>query len=280
MAASSPLAGWTIAAANLDGLSLTQAFQRYVINDPEVVAQGQKLLKVENRHSSVFREGQAPGPFVDYHWPLDSTALALADRFVAQFIHFAGEPLPAPSAAILNISAVLVDRIRRLRDLLASGEVVAVGTFVQTGIEGPIGRLQWVRNEISIDVSNGDLCEGQDNRAVAKWTGLSLRVPPMAANEQQNGVASKVVESRSKAKAQIQTIEKCRIECVAWLEDMMKANPDLGKFSKKELWTQVELKWPDKVSWRAFEAARTEAINKTGALAWKEPGPKPKSLHP
>jgi hypothetical protein len=269
MVAPPPKAGWTLAtAADLDGLSLAEAFRRYIINDSEVVALAENLLKVESRHAAVFREGQAPGPFVDFHWPIDSTPEALAERFATKFINFAGEPLQAPSLAIVKISGVLVDRIRQLRDLLASGDVVAFGTFVQNGIEGPIGRLQWVRNEISIDVSNGDLCDGQDYRAKPMWTGLGLHVPP--------GVAKRLATG-GKTKAQTQTIERCRLECVAWLVDMMKANPNVGKFSKEELWIQAEAKWFGKVSRRAFEAARTLAINETGASAWKKPGAKPKS---
>jgi len=280
MDAQSPSAGWTLVkAADLDGLSLTEAFQRYVIHDQEVVAQAEILLKLEDRHSSVFLKGQSPGAFVDFHWPLDSTSSKLAYRFVARFMNFVGEPLPVPSVAISNISEVLVDRIRRLRGMLVSGEVVAIGTFAQTGIEGPISRLQWVRNDISIDVSNGDLCDGQDNRAKPMWTGLSFRVPSALSNDQQNSVPSKLLATPSKAKAQIQTKENCRLECIAWLVDLMKLSPDVGTFSKEELWIQVKRRWPAKVSQRAFEGARSAAINQTGAQAWKVPGAKPKSRH-
>jgi hypothetical protein len=269
------------AASHLNGLSIAEAFQKYVINDPEVVALAKGLLKTDVRHSAVFLESQAPGYFVDFHWPMDLTASALAFRFVASPIFFTDDPLPKPSAALTAVSEVLTDRIGGLRDILAAGKVVAWGTFVRTGIEGPIARLQWVRDEVSIDVSKGDFCEGPNHRAVPRWTGLSLRLPsaPILANQTQNGAAPKAVESVRQARAQIQTKEKCRLECVIWLSDIMRANP-IGKIPKEELWGQALQKWPKKLSRRAFEAARTEAINVTKALAWAEAGrPKRKSSH-
>jgi hypothetical protein len=178
----------------------------------------------------------------------------------------------------LAVSEVLADRIAALRDMLACGKVVAFGTFVLSGIEGPIGRLQWIRGGISVDASNGDLCEGEDHRAVPKWTGLSLRLPDAAlpSNQPQNGAAPKILEIPRKAKAQIQTKEKCRLECVAWLEGMM-SNPEIVPRSRDDLWAEAKLKWPNKLSKREFLKARDYAISETKAWAWKVPGPKPKS---
>jgi len=175
---------------------------------------------------------------------------------------------------------VLADRIGALRDVLAGGKVVAFGTAMQTGIEGPIGRLQWIRSGISIDVSRGDLCDGQDHRAVPKWTDLSLRLPDasLSPNQSQNGPPPKIVEVPRKAKAQIPTKEKCRVDCVAWLKGMM-SNPDIVPRSIDDLWAEAQLKWPNKLSKRAFLKARDDAIANKQAWAWKAPGPKPKSPH-
>jgi len=262
------------AAAYLNGLSLTEAFRRYVIEDPEVSALAKCVLKTGARHSSVFLEGQAPGPFVDFHWPLDTTASAIAFRFVDSPLGIIGNP----SAAILAVSEVLADRIAALRDMLACGKVVAFGTFVLSGIEGPIGRLQWIRSGISVDASKGDLCEGEDHRAVPKWTGLSLRLPdaPLLPNQPQSSPAPKVADVPSKAKAQIQTKEKSRVECIAWLKSMM-SDPDVMRRSIDDLWAEAQDKWPNKLSQRAFLKARDDAIAVTKAWAWKAPGPKSKS---
>jgi hypothetical protein len=270
------------AANHLHGLSLMEGFKKIVLNDPEVVALSKHVVAANKRYAVVFEDGQAPGPAVHFYWPLDSTASAIAFRFVESFLIIVGDPIAAPSTAIFAVSEVLADRIARLRDLLANGEICAFGTFVQSGLEVPIGRLQWTRSGVSIDVSKGDLCEGQDHRAVPKWTGISLRLPdvPLPANQPQNGIASNGADVPRKAKAQIETKENCRLECLAWLEDIMRASPNIRKFSRDELLAQAREKWANKLSERKFDEARIEAIKNAGASAWSEAGrPRRKSPH-
>jgi hypothetical protein len=148
---------------------------------------------------------------------------------------------------------------------------------VLSGLEMAIGPLQWTRSDISIDVSKGDLCDGQDYRAVPKWTGLNLRLPEaqLTANQSQNATASKAAETH-KARELIQTKENLRVECLAWLEGMM-SDPRVVPRSREDLWAEAKLRWLKKVSKRAFLKARDDAIANTNALAWKLPGRKPKS---
>jgi hypothetical protein len=264
-------------AANcLNGLPLTEAFRRYVIGDPPAAALAKHVLKTRPGEAAIFQDGQAPGPFIDFHWPVHLAASAIAFRFVDSPLIFIDAPIPAPSAAISAVSEVLADRIAALRDILVSGQVVAFGAFAQTGVEGPIGRLQWLRNGISIDVSNGDLCEGDDHRAVAKWTGLSLRMPEalLPSNQPQN------VTTRPPRKPRelIQNKDNPLKECRAWLETMM-SDPETVPRSINGLWAEAQSKWPKKFTKRAFLKARDYVIIKIEAWAWKAPGPKPKSSH-
>lgn len=265
------------AANHLHGLSLIEGFKKFVLDDPEVVALSKPVVAADEGHAAVFRDGQAPGPFVDFHWPLDLSASEIAFRFVS-LPH--GDD-PTPSAAICAVSKALADRIGALREILAGGKLVAFGTFADTGIEGPIGRHQWIRGGISIDVSNGDLCEGQDYRALPKWTGLSLRLPdvPLPANQSQNGTASKVADVPLKAKTQIQTKENCRLECVVWLTEIMSASREYRTESKKKLWAKAQRKWPKKFGWRAFETAWADAVIESKAPAWSAAGRPRKSSH-
>src|SRR5260370_39667792 len=175
-----------------------------------------------------------PGPMTShFFWPLEVTAKSLESNFVDQPLSL--ESVPSPSDAVSAVSAVLADRISALRDILADGRIVAFGT-TQTGIEGPIGRHPWTRSSMSIDVTNGDLCEGQDHRAGPKRTGLSLRLPygPLPPNRPQHDIATRITEGPRKAQAQIETKEKCPLECVAWLEDMM-SNPKIVSRSIDDL---------------------------------------------
>jgi hypothetical protein len=266
-------------ASYLSGLSLADAFRRYVLDDPEVVALGKRLMKTTKRHAHVFRDGMFPGPLVDFHWPLDATAESIEYSFVPQSTSV-DHWLPAPSAMISAVSAALADRVQGLRNVLDSGRICAFGAFERTGVEGLIGRVQWTRPGVSIDVSRGDLCEVQDHRVVPRWTGLSLRLPhaPLPQNQPQSGPAPRIAEVPAKAKAQIQTKEKSRVDCFAWLKSMM-SDPDVVPRSIDDLWAEAQDKWPNKLSKRAFLKARDDAIAETKAWAWKAPGPKPKSPH-
>jgi hypothetical protein len=264
------------AAERLNGLSLKEVFRNYVLDDPEVVVLGKSVVKAKSSHAAVF-DGMFPGPMTShFFWPLDVTAKSLEFNFVDQPVSL--NSLPNSPDAVFAVSAVLADRISALRDILADGKIVGFGTFTQTGIEGQIGRHQWTRSGMSIDVSNGDLCEGQGHRAVPRWTGLSLRLPdaPLPLNRPQNDGAPKITEVPRRAQAQIQTKEKCRLECVAWLEGMM-SDPEIVPRSRDDLWAEAKSKWPNKLSKRAFPKARDDAIANKGAWAWKAPGPKPKS---
>jgi hypothetical protein len=136
----------------LNGLSLADAFRRYVLNDPEVAALGKRVVKTTKQHADVFRDGMFPRPLDDFHWPLDATAESIEYSFTPQSSGV-DDWLPTPSAMISAVSAVLADRIQGLRNVLASGSICAFGTS-QTGIEGPIGRFQWLRSGILILTSS------------------------------------------------------------------------------------------------------------------------------
>jgi hypothetical protein len=268
------------ASVYLHGLSLAEAFRRYVLNDPEIVTLAKRLAQTGKGYSAVFVEGQSPGILVDYHWSLDSTAAALAYRFVEPLVSFVGDADPEPSAMITKVSEVLAWRLGGLRYVLETGAISATGTFVQTGIEVPIGRLQWGRGDLSIDVRSGDLCEGQEHRAVPKWTGLSLRLPeaPQPANQVSSGSIRQIADVTPKVGEQIQTKEKFFFACIGWLERMM-SNPEIAPRSRDDLWAEAQLKWPGKLSERAFIKARDIAIANKRASAWKAPGRRPKSPH-
>jgi hypothetical protein len=153
----------------LAGMSLADAFRRFVLDDPEVAA-----LNELQRDSSSLKKGMRPGPFVVFHWPLNLTAEELAFEYVRPIMYYLGDPSPTPSAEQVEISFVLVDRLNALRDLLASGHVTAKGTFVQTGEIVSIDALQWKRDGTFIDVLNGDLCFELKSNPVPIWSGLSF----------------------------------------------------------------------------------------------------------
>jgi hypothetical protein len=162
-----------IAAEDLHGMTLAQAFRRFVLDDPEVAAVGQLVIS-QHGHADVFLRGQCPGPFVDYRWPLATNPSELAHHFVWVIIHFVGEPDPGPPPIIEHAARLLVGRIERLKRALVGGRVIARGTFAASGTVLEIDSLQWMRENMWIDVVNSDLCSGIYARAEPVWTGVSL----------------------------------------------------------------------------------------------------------
>jgi len=165
--------------ARLFGLSLSEAFRKFVLEDPEIGTLGTMIVREEGRHAEVFGEGQYPGAFINFVWPLDVTASDLAFQFVRPVVSFVpGPPDPEPSKNIQRVSGALVERLQSLRRMLADGDIVAHGTYVNTGAFGPINRLQWARDGVSIDVKSGDLLREINNHAAIQWSGLALEAPP------------------------------------------------------------------------------------------------------
>jgi hypothetical protein len=260
----------------LDGLTLADAFRKFVIEDVEVAAIGRQLTKNRRSYSAVFSEGQFPGPFVGFHWPLHAPSESIAYAFVDSPLILPDEPLPAPSDLETAVSKLLSDRIATLISYLARGELVAIGTFVATGTEAPIGRGQWIRKNLSVDLSNSDVCELREHRHVAVWTGVFLQLPDQ--NPDDIVVTQFAGDEPTKARKQIQTKDNHRLACIAWLKSIM-SNPAARTLTNEELWAEAASKWPGTLSEREFARCRRDAlagITEEQRYIWGRPGPKRK----
>ncbi len=172
-------------ATRFGGLGLVEAFRKLVFEDAEIITLGETLSRRDERHRDVFRHGQYPGWYVDHRWPFDVTPEDLAFNFVRPVVFYApGPPLPEPSSEALNVSALIVRKMKALREWLIAGDLVAYGTYEKTGTFDPIHRLQWARRGIAINVQSGDFLREVDNKMVVQWTGLALEAPLRASQEQ------------------------------------------------------------------------------------------------
>ena len=263
---------------DLNDLSLGEAFRKHVLGHREVADLGQRLMQQRDSHSTVFVEGQTPGPYVDFHWPLRATAESIAFQFVRPVI-FVDARLPEPSELEVGASRALADRIRLLVDSFASGEIIAVGTFAATGVEGPIGAGQWTRQDLSIDVENSALCETRNHRPAPLWTGIRVRLPDSRPPTVQAAVTQTLPNEPTKARKQIETKSRSRRECVDWLSSLM-SNPSVQPCSNDELWAKAKMKWPDKLSRRELIRCRAEVLDtldEDQRYQWERPGPKSRS---
>ena len=257
----------------LNGLTLAEAFRKHVIEDGEVAVMARRLAEAGRRHSSVFSKGHFPGPIVAFHWPLHATSESIVYAFVDSSSPSLEEPSRTPSELETTVSRMLSERIAMLIGYLAHGELIAIGTFAATGTEAPIGRGQWTRN-LSVDLSNSDVCELRDHRHVAVWTGVFLQLPDQKDNY--IAVTQDAGNESTKARKQIQTKDNHRRECIAWLISIM-SNPSASIRTNEELWAEAASKWPGTVSEREFARCRRDAlagISEEQRYIWGRPGPK------
>jgi hypothetical protein len=174
----------------LVGLSLSDAFRKFVLGHPEVVRLGKLIVEQEGKHADVFSNGQYPGMFVRFIWPLDITADDLAFEFVSSPIFIVpGPPLPTPSKAMQAVSSLMAEQLEMLRRALTTDQIGSSGTFAKTGNFGPIHRLQWGRDGMFIDVRSGDLLQAVGHNWVVQWSGVILDAPVRASPTLQQDAA-------------------------------------------------------------------------------------------
>jgi hypothetical protein len=263
------------AACHLNGLSLADVFRRYVVGDCEVRAMSGRIMEICPRNGLIFLDGRFPGTENKFHWRLNSTSAEIALGFVTSRL---GLPRSEPSAVENEISRVLAARIWALVDRLACGHIVAVGTFAASGVEGAIGRGQWRRENNWLDVCNSDLCELEEGRHVARWTGVQLRSPVARPLQSKANAPEPAAEEPTNARKQIQTKDKSRRQFADWLYSTM-ADPTVLPRSNKELRAEAKLKWAD-LSGRQIDKCRADVLarlDENQRYQWARPGPKAKS---
>lgn len=262
----------------LGGLTIAEAFRKYVLEHQEVIDLGRKIAKARPSYSDVFSEGQYPDAFFGFHWPLHATPENIAYAFVSQPIVIVGNSLRASSEDEAAVSRKLSERLASFVAHLSRGELIAVGTVVATGLEAPIGRGQWARQDLLLDVKNSAICEMKDHRPTALWTGVLLRLADQPLAGPVTPALQPRLEESSKARKQIQTKQTSRRQCEAWLGALM-SDPQVKPLTNEQLWAEAKSKWPGSLSEREFARCRAMAL---GSLSeeqrylWGRPGPRRK----
>jgi len=251
--------------AGLNGLSLAAVFRTLVLEHPSVAAAGRRVVEQTKSHLSVFEEGQAPGPIVTYTWDLNVTADSLASDFVRTIVNF--WETPSPSVVIVQAAKALAARIQCLRQLLTEAQLIAKGTYCQSGVAAEIGRFEWARQGTLIDVRNSDFLEVINHKPTTRWTGIWLEVPNARAIRE---------TAPNKAGARVESSSAAILECRRWLSDAMNASPDERQGTKQIWWERAKVKWPKTLSRRGFDKAWADAVSDTKASKWAASGAPPK----
>ena len=286
----------------LDQMPIAEAFRRFALNDPEVRALAAVALPSAPRWKPLFAKGESI--FAERgDWPVD-----LGRFWFARPVHpdptkrsvYERQDQVDPLELVIAVEA-LKHRYRCLMGLLQTGTMVARGVPGRPGLTEQITRAIWSHEDFHLRVSTGDVLQDNEqsvdryDRTVRSWIGVVLCKPatePAAwgnreveavVSREQHGPPSSATEcdrpgaEGKKANKRIDTATKSYRECVVWLVQMMRASPNVRTATIDGLWNEAKLKWPETLSRRAFEEARSEAIKATRAYAWTAAGRSKKS---
>jgi hypothetical protein len=165
-----------VAAETLDGMSLRDAFSRFVLGDPEVQLLGAKAIKIRPDLEDIYVEACAsPAASV---WPVEFEAGSLAGGFAPDALsrYFGG---PAP-AEVQRAADVLGLRYGALLKLLRRSELQALGDPVKAGVTNEILPSIWSNRAYYWDHWNGNLVQigdAEDVEFETRWRAVMLRKP-------------------------------------------------------------------------------------------------------
>jgi hypothetical protein len=250
---------------DLAGLTLGEAFRRWVLNDPEVISQKRAMPYA----SELFDKGQYPSD-PSFLWPLDLEAAQLASDFVNPGYWISGQPLPEPTPAHLKAAQTIASRWSALCALLKGGTLIGSGCYVATGREETVGRAQWSRPSMFIDVQNSDLVEGPRHQPMVRWTGITI------STRQAESAKSGILAPTRATIRVVTTIAACNA-CKEWLVGLMQTSPSERLVNKAHWWREAQGKWPGSLSRYAFDRIWAEAVIAALAPAWSAAGAPKKS---
>jgi hypothetical protein len=287
----------------LAGRTLAEAFQQFVLGDPEVAALGREAVRLSPEFEAVIVRGRCQVHGLE-EWPLAFERTVMVSTVhpeVAKRSIFDVPWEPDPLEVVIAAEA-LKHRYRALISILRRGELEGLGLPGTKGYSDVILRSVWSRKEFYLDASAGDVVQdnpestGRYDRLIRRWIGVMLQRPnsanlrvhdlgtmfhgkPPTHDELLSDTPTPQAApiQKSKAAARVETKGSSRKACESWLIGIMAKSKDKRTHSRKELWALAQEKWPNTLSERQFQATRAEAIRVTGALAWAASGAPEKS---
>jgi hypothetical protein len=179
-------------------------------------------------------------------------------------------------------------RAETLIEILHSGQVIGVGHTVD-GSSVRIRQSIWRHPSFYVEPQTGDIYDASTNPMTRTWSGVAFEqgvaVTSQVSREADRGSMNTItcdpqpepLSGLRRSVARVQTTITARKACVAWLTGLMRLSPEKSTHTNKALWAMARERWPDKLSERAFQEARAEAISLAQAPAWGAAGRPKKS---
>lgn len=141
----------------LAGLTLKEAFQRFVLDDPELIARSKPVLRLAPEYARVFKDGRYTVAGWK-QWPLarDAGYACLTTRGT-RFIGRLNDDVDLPD--LIAACDVLQDRIDALFDVFRRGELIVRGVPAHAGHADVVLRSVWFHQDYWFEFAGGDILQ-------------------------------------------------------------------------------------------------------------------------
>ena len=167
----------------LAGFTLSEAFKKFVIDDPEVSALGKRALQVAPRFERVLVQGCCHVDGTD-EWPMvfdgtDVIGIVHPDPEKRSVIGYLRDPDPEP---VVDAAEALTSRYSSFLEVMRRGEVEAEGLPVVSGHSARILRSIWSHGDFYFNSQSGDVFEVNpacqnppEDWLLKRWVAVMLR---------------------------------------------------------------------------------------------------------
>jgi hypothetical protein len=266
-------------AAVLGDLPLKIAYERLVLNDPEVLRLGQLAAADLPKLGSIYGYSGARRRY----WPLDADDLLEVGELdeVGEFFGY------LPTLRTDAAARALQDRIEALRDLCRAGVYMAEGDPADRLTPRTASTAHWSGAALWLDLETGDLVQERvyDEEPVdahrfddrrdefdIRWRATMLRIS-VVAEQQKIPTFAKAI-----SKGRVETKTTSRSNFKAWLRKLMVESPNHQPRPKKSLLTEAKGNWPD-LSGRIFDSTWTDLIHEQTPPGWGRAGRRREANH-
>lgn len=271
----------------LDGKSLKLVFWDFILHDPEVEFLALHAVQSDPDLLRVYDWGWRDPRDECCEWPLVFSLGGLAGGQSENSFDYRLDPLSHAAQAAADLVCL---RYEALLSLLRDETLDALGDPVTSSGTYRILPSIWSHHDYFFDVKTGDVCRrnfdakaGLHEATGTRWSAVMLKKPqqvepfhvkPLVPHQARRFTTEPQDEANRQEDPtnRNETKSKSKTECERWLCSLMRASPDKPTMIKMDLFKEAQKKWPNTLSERSFDAARNEAIRKTGAWAWAEPG--------
>ncbi|MBR1335334.1 hypothetical protein U7859_02185 [Bradyrhizobium ottawaense] len=267
--------------ALISGSSLRDAFQKYVLDDPEVRQLSIRAIQVDPDTERVLEGSWQPRGAAE--WPVNDGILDENDPYEWSESKLARLMSRGTPDEVRKFRHVLRLRFGTLLKLLQSGKLHARGDPVRRGDNQEILPSIWSHHDFLLDAKAGDLVQWNDgsdpiyrSRArLVRWRAIYL-----ASAKVDSGISGGVSDRFMGASAVATTprpvapVSKTtsRDACKKWLIEEMRRSPNQRPAPKEAYRKQALDRWRGTLSSRTFDRVWAEAIIQAPAERWSSPG--------